>query len=308
MKFLAVLKAVLQVVALTAVLLTWSSVGRFFEAVTTKTNSLHVWFGPPTTPKEIHIGEIYNVTIEWTSKLATRKTYLNVSMDLGLVCSSGSESARYKVDPLVVQTRAGKVFLDFPLTSEDLRPDVQGSLCHLNLAYSYWANTATPGEAKLIIEDNENSDVFKLVREPRLRPLPLANATILDPADRRLSWQLRVDEILSHAGTASVRSLTFKYPEVRQYFYTAVSIWPEDDPEWSMDQSISLFTWLKWVLALTLLYTVRVNERARAIAGSPWRKLAGWWGNDIEDPLAPRKTVRSRRRSILRDHIPMHGA
>ncbi|KAJ3020303.1 hypothetical protein HKX48_001013 [Thoreauomyces humboldtii] len=281
-----IVKSVLQVLALTAVLLTWSSVGRIFETLTTKTNSLHVWFGAPTAPKVIHVGEIYNLTIEWTAVLATRKTYLNTSVDLGLWCSGGNGvGPRYQFDKFLVQSKSGQVYVDYPLTAADLLPSASGALCHFTMLYSYQPNVLAPGAVDLVLEDTTQSAVFKLIRAPRVGPLPLADASFLEPADRRLSWQLRKNPdyaALSDGTLALPTRLSLIEPRFRRHQYTAVSMWPEDDPEWVLEDALSLFDAWKWIIILFLVYAVRTSDQIRTFLGTPWRKLVSWWGNDIE--------------------------
>ncbi|KAJ3152696.1 hypothetical protein HDU86_005571 [Geranomyces michiganensis] len=191
MKALAIVKPILQVVALTMILLTWSSIGRVFEGLTAKSNSLLLWFGPPIPPKQIHVGEIYNLTIDYVASLATRKTFLNATITLVMSCSSGNpaDGSEYHFDNFLVNEKSGTRFVEFPMTEAELHPDAASSLCHLTLAYTYWPNMALKGMTTPIVptSDEATSDVFKLVRAPRLRPLPLASAPVLDPADRRLS-------------------------------------------------------------------------------------------------------------------------
>ncbi|KAI8818291.1 uncharacterized protein EV422DRAFT_177707, partial [Fimicolochytrium jonesii] len=319
-------KAILQVLALTAVLLTWSSVDRIFTAITAHDNSLHMWFGSPRTPKEIHAGEIYNATIEWSSTLATRKTYLNVSCDFSLVCAaSGTPSTTYRIDNLLIKKKDGSAYIDYPVTPLDVDPALEVASCYFALEYTYWSNVPgtkkSAGPSLIRTTDIAQSAVFKFVRAPRLLPLPLANSTVLSAEDRKLSLQLRVDDFTPAVPTSPAttsppppRTVQFTPPLTPHYYYTAVSIWPEDDPDWTLYEPHNVWELGMWgwcVVLGVVYYVVRVHPRTAhvmpRVREAVGERIVGWWGNDFEDPLVPRKTVRSRRRSILRDHIPQHS-
>ncbi|KND01834.1 uncharacterized protein SPPG_03623 [Spizellomyces punctatus DAOM BR117] len=302
MRFVGLAKALLQVVALTAVLLTWSSIGRVTKALWLETDTLHVWFGPPKTPTEIHVGEVYNATIEWESVLRTRKTYLNVSMEVGLRCAGGKDGGvTHRIDNWIVQQKDGSVYVDYPMTPQDLRSDLTEALCYLNIDYVYMANNLVDPATRPLTKDKAMSAVFKLTRRKRVRPLPFANATVLSNADRTLSLQLRVDE------SSRPRQLRLKQPLVKTYPYTAVSIWPEDDPEWTFDETVSMWALVRWIVFVGGCWAASKNERVVKGAAWVWDIVSSCWKADIEDPLAPRKVVRSRRRSfLLRDHLPVH--
>ncbi|KAI9101342.1 hypothetical protein DFS34DRAFT_614064 [Phlyctochytrium arcticum] len=300
-----IIRILLQVLALTVVLLTWSSVDRVFKALTTKPNSLHVWFGAPRTPSVIHVGEIYNATLEWEASLAARKSYLNVSMEVGLVCAGGKDGrVAYVFPDWIVHKKSGAMYFDYPMTHEDLRSDLREALCYLNINYIYAGHTpGSPSDPSRL--DQAMSAVFRLTRAPRRVPLPIAETPALSSSDQTLSFQLRADPT-PFLPTAN-RTVHLAEPLYKVYPYTAVSIWPEDDPEFSMASTISLldhipfFSILLTVLILSRIPTVR-KWTARALDA-----FSGWFSADIEDPTVPKHATRSRRRSFLmREHLPVH--
>ncbi|KAI9017718.1 hypothetical protein BC832DRAFT_545500 [Gaertneriomyces semiglobifer] len=323
-------KGVLQVLALTMVLLTWSSVGRLFEAVTTPKDSLQVFFGPPRTPSRIHIGEIYNATLDWASTISTRKTFINVSMEIGLRCAGGKDGGlTYHLDNWIVQSKAGTAHFDYHMTPKDLREDLEDALCYLNIDYTYHPNVIrSKGKQEVapvrVTKDKAMSAVFKLTRAPRIPALPRANRTMplsaMKAADRILALQLRVDQSdsttapddaqtdqLPTAGVPIVAGdIVMREPLYKDIPYTAVSIWPEDDPNWTLDNGVSMYAVMKWAVIvgaiLGALQTRIVKNSVKRVVYT----FTNWWGTDIENPLAPRKTSRSRRRSFFRDHLPTH--
>ncbi|KAJ3297595.1 hypothetical protein HK104_000335 [Borealophlyctis nickersoniae] len=255
-------------------------------------------------------------------------------MELGLRCSNRRDGhISYVIENWIVQKKTGTLYVDYPMTHKDLNRAYDEGLCFLHLDYKYWPNT---GNTTVVI-DEAMSSVFKLSRKPRLIPLPLANATDLTPKERVLTLQLRnmspeelhgeseeatEDEMVEDTekavgkeekgpavvgkAAAGNRAVTLRKPFVKEYAYTGVSLWPEDDPDWSIDEVVSPWTVMFWVGAVVGVMVLREHWLVRRTTDRVTQAVYQWWTADIEDPLVPRKGA--RRRSIFRSNVPDHTA
>ncbi|KAJ3047051.1 hypothetical protein HK097_000274 [Rhizophlyctis rosea] len=313
------IKTFLQLITLILVLATWSNVDKLFGAVKVRQNTFHVFFGPPVTPKQIHVGEVYNATLQWEANMRTRKTYLNVTMLMGLKCPGGRDSGKtWTIRDWIIQHKDGSLYFQYPITEEDLNPSYTEGLCYLNIDYTYHANTDIPTTSSSTSnplyttkKDRAMSAVFKITTAPRILPLPIYSpANILPPAERILALQLRtMKKVVNEDGTwiyAEEDSRPrVERPLVRSYGYGIMSIWPEDDEEWVLDEAVRWGTIFAWVGVVAALWGVMKVERVRRVVDGIRDGIAGWFLQDIEDPLMPKRT--GRRRLFSRS-LPTHAA
>ncbi|KAJ3025531.1 hypothetical protein HDV00_012653 [Rhizophlyctis rosea] len=219
-------------------------------------------------------------------------------MCTGVKCPPGRDSGKtWTIRDWIVQNKDGTLFLSYPITDEDLNPAYNEGVCYLSIDYDYHANTDlallppnTPPPTK---KDLAMSSVFKLVGplRPRYPPLPIYTpGNALSPKDLALSLQLReMSTVENKDGTWSyVEEETkprFEKPLVRSYGYGVMSIWPEDDEEWVLDEALRVGVLIWWGVCLAGVWGVWRMERVRRVVERGREKVGSWWLADIEDKM-----------------------
>ncbi|KAJ3331723.1 hypothetical protein HDU76_002386 [Blyttiomyces sp. JEL0837] len=322
--------AIVQVVSLGAVLLTWPAVDRLLEFGMSKHNELHVWFGAPKTPAIIHVGEILNTTIEWTAKIKSRSSYITLEMELGVRCSGKDGNISYFSNPFIIDSKWGKTTWEYPMLEADLKPGLTDALCYLNLKYEFEGHGNFKSNLKK--KDKTMSSVFKLSRGPRVTPLPQpTGAVLLDPARLALARQLRPMPVVKSADTTLQFAENQPYVRIdnakeqaklgksgvlnvnpanqppsdakvevhRAYdspdLFRTLTIWLEDDRDLLVD--VMLFEkWKLWfgVAVIALVLAVLSNHGARKTVFKSIDAIDSWWNRDItRSTTAYNATVRS---------------
>ncbi|KAI8809655.1 hypothetical protein BJ742DRAFT_738204 [Cladochytrium replicatum] len=288
----------LQIAALALVLLAWSLFDRVLDAVQTKSDALHIWFGAPSTAKAIYVGEIVNMTLEYKGGgIQKRRNFYRVQMTIGLRCAGGKDGGlSVNAEETIVYNPKDEFFWDYNVTDADLAPEFNEALCSFNLLYTYSSNVSPAPRT-----DKSMSSVFRLSRSARPEPLPRQNDLLVPLADRFLALQIRKAPMVPES--QQIQKQVYKPQPPLQYVIlpTDFSISPEDgdDPLWVRADDAPMEYTSLWIGigCLLLVRVILVSVPVRSVMGNIGAAFAKFWVRDIELAISAPADFRRRRGS-----------
>ncbi|KAJ3121253.1 hypothetical protein HK098_003823 [Nowakowskiella sp. JEL0407] len=297
-KLFSTIKGLLQIVALAGVLFFWSGLDTVVGSFKQNSNQVRLWFNP--TPKEMHIGEMLNVSISYEAKVKLRKVGYKTVVHLGVRCSGNKDNnVTFHTEEFIIQQEWGGFFYDLNMTSDTLLPSVSTALCFLRMDYKYTAAQSNSEITKTEIF----SPVFRLSRTPRLIPLPpdpSKSIIPLEPNELTLFYQVRNATVVPNISYTNPIVLPVKY----RYPYNAFSLWPEDDVEFIMnDKNVAKKSDLwKWILIFLGVWICLATPVIRDTFTMVVDALDRWWNSDIQlatEGLSKEEIRRRRERLSL---------
>ncbi|KAJ3408336.1 hypothetical protein HDV05_005049 [Chytridiales sp. JEL 0842] len=245
-------------------------------------------------PPVIHVGEIFNMTMEWTAKVKARQAGVVTWIEMGV----------------------NVLLLEYPMLNADLKPEYQDALCAVVL--NYFTLKRNPPKPDLVKKDKLVTGTFKLKREPRLTPLPNPYAPNMSKRKRNIAWRIKPirspesygptmaeleDGIVEDAATTGMKTFNTTQPYVgaalppttttkveptiwpyyRKRKHVNIALQPMHDPEFTHDAALlqSWMDYLELCVALTILGLL-LFRRAVARNMEAWTK---WFFKDIDSSV-----------------------
>ncbi|KAJ1552924.1 hypothetical protein HK405_009554 [Cladochytrium tenue] len=176
------IQACLQVFALVSVLLAWPFVGRLLELGAGSFSDLLLRFpGDFKIPIDVRTTEILTVTVEWTTGLKTRSTFMIVNMTLDLNCNGRFSGVSLKTTDFALDSPKGRLHWDLQIPESAVPSDNSATLCFLRLQYDYAKQTVVSSQGALQRGAQAStylvSTTFRVSRAPR----PPVERAVLSP-------------------------------------------------------------------------------------------------------------------------------
>ncbi|KAI9209279.1 uncharacterized protein BJ171DRAFT_486012 [Polychytrium aggregatum] len=206
-------KSILQVLLLAGILLSWATFDYISKALMRGKNTLRMSFGSEKMPKSVHVGEVFNVTLEYTATVGTTSSYINTTVHMALRCAGNKDGGiTFHSEPFIINTKHGVLFFEYPITEADLRPDLGSALCYMSMSFDYAStDQSLDSRTPRIYSFDHMSSLFKVSRAERKFKIPKKAKKVVTLGAKTAS----TSSTASAASTVSVASpASAKAPQI----------------------------------------------------------------------------------------------